>query len=228
MTYTIFDKEYLRYDLWYQKYEKVAKIEVGCIRRLLRQARIVELPSSGITSLEIGVGTGFFASGVGIRFGVDPALNPIKIALKRGIEVARGMGERLPFRDESFHLVLIVVTLCFAEDALALLREARRVLKQGGYLITCIVPLNSYLAISYLRKSVYPKSFYRYAKFFSLKSVVEMLLKSGFLNVLSCSTVEGEMDVRAFHRGDPKVQYVTPLETLYKNGFHCILSKRGR
>ena len=42
------------------------------------------------------------------------------------------MGERLPFRDGAFGAVLVVVTLCFADDPARLLREARRVLGPGG------------------------------------------------------------------------------------------------
>jgi len=44
-------------------------------------------------------------------------------------------GERLPFPDQRFDVVLAVTVLCFVPDAVALLREMRRVLQPGGRLV---------------------------------------------------------------------------------------------
>ncbi len=48
----------------------------------------------------------------------------LKLAKERGIQVIQGVGEELPFRDGTFDFVLIVVTFCFVENPVNILREA--------------------------------------------------------------------------------------------------------
>mgnify|MGYP001772639094 CR=1 FL=1 len=75
--------------------------------------------------------------------GLDPAENPLKIASERGFLPVNGYGEELPFRDNAFDTVLVIMTLCFGENPLTLLLEAYRVCRRGEKIIVCIVPRNS-------------------------------------------------------------------------------------
>ena len=49
--------------------------------------------------MEIGVGSGRFAQPLGVKIGIDPSRNMLKFAKERGIQVIRGGGENLPFKD---------------------------------------------------------------------------------------------------------------------------------
>ena len=50
----------------------------------------------------------------------------------RDARVIGGVGERLPFADESFDSVVTTLTLCMVEDLEAVISEIRRVLVPGG------------------------------------------------------------------------------------------------
>ena len=125
-TAPLFEQLAARYDAWYEGPvgRVVFPLEVACLGPLLEG-----LPPP---RLEVGVGSGRFARALEVRYGVDPADAPLRLAAACGIAVVRAVGERLPFRDRAFGAVLVVVTLCFADDPGALLREARRVLRPDG------------------------------------------------------------------------------------------------
>ena len=94
--------------------------------------------------VEIGFGTGhnlpFLPAEVTRLRAVDPMRTGAKLAAGRiaaspvQVEMAGLDGQRLPFEDESADAVLSTWTLCSIPDAVAALREVRRVLKPGGTL----------------------------------------------------------------------------------------------
>ena len=58
----VFNKHYKKYDAWYDKHSHAYLPEVEAVKSLL--------PKKG-KGLEIGVGTGRFASALGIKYGVE-------------------------------------------------------------------------------------------------------------------------------------------------------------
>jgi len=60
----IFDKYYKKYDAWYEKNKFAYLSEIGALKKVV--------PNKG-EGLEIGVGTGRFASRLGIKYGADPS-----------------------------------------------------------------------------------------------------------------------------------------------------------
>ncbi|MBU2504608.1 MAG: class I SAM-dependent methyltransferase, partial [Candidatus Omnitrophica bacterium] len=82
--------------------------------------------------LEIGVGTGRFASALRITMGIDPSYAMMELAIERGVNVRRGAGEDLPFFENTFDYAAIIITLCFVKDPVKVLKEAGRVLKKHG------------------------------------------------------------------------------------------------
>lgn len=60
-----------------------------------------------------------------------------RLAERRGIavDIAAGVGESIPFPDDSFDSVHIGLVLCSVDDVTATLREIRRVLVVGGRLV---------------------------------------------------------------------------------------------
>ncbi len=164
----VFSRGAAQYDLWYEKHRFLYLSELKLISSL-----------SGFPapSLEVGVGTGRFASLLKIKIGLDPSLPMLKIASQRGIQPVLGLGEKLPFSSGTLASVLMAITLCFLEDPLQALKEVYRVLYPGGELVLAFVERDSPWGGYYYRK---PSPFYRVARFFSFGEVEGMLKESGF------------------------------------------------
>jgi len=120
-----FEKTWKEYDGWYDTHQALYRTEIAAVRKAA--------PSGA--GLEIGVGTGRFAVPLGARFGLDPAAEMIALAKKRGISVVQGVGERLPFKEESFDFVQIIFVIECVNELSCFLKEAARTLKKGGALI---------------------------------------------------------------------------------------------
>lgn len=169
----VFDRLARRYDLWYEKpFGKSAfSLEKDCLKRLL--------PKGSFKGLEVGVGTGRFARALGFDFGIDPSYGMLRIAKERGILCVQGLGESLPFKDETFDAVLLVVTICFVKDPYAVIRESVRVLKDRGALVVGFIPEESPWADFYKQKAEAGHPIYKHARFYPFKYVVEMLEEAG-------------------------------------------------
>ena len=178
-----FETLYAQYDAWYEKEpgRSLFALEVEVLRRAM--------PEKTALSLEIGVGSGRFAEALSIGVGVDPAKNPLRLARKKGVRVAQGTGEYLPFPAETFHACLLVVTLCFVQDPLAVLQEAFRVLKPGGTVVLGMVLKESPWGQAYLRQAGAGHPFYSLATFYTTVEVSEMLRRTGFGPIDAFSTL---------------------------------------
>lgn len=208
----VFDRFCAEYDAWYfsNKGRLVGESELRAIRELL----------PGGSGLEVGVGSGFFASKLGVEFGIDPAESCLRMASNRGVKVVRGVGESLPFRGDSFDFVLYVATLCFLGDPSAALMEAWRVLKSHGKVIVCFIPEDSPWGRFYLKKKATGHRFYKYASFLRFGEVVRLLGGTGF-------RVE---DVRSTLFQNPRE--MSDVETPVKGrrgsaGFCCIKAEKA-
>lgn len=93
--------------------------------------------------------------------------------------MVRGVAERLPFAAASFDYGLIVTTLCFVDDPVDMLREARRVIKPDGCLVVGFVDRESSLGQEYLAHQA-ENVFYREATFYSSDEVERLLHDNGF------------------------------------------------
>jgi SAM-dependent methyltransferase len=206
MAKSIFDRYYRRYDLWYTRNTFAYFSELAAIKKAL--------PRNG-KGLEIGVGTGRFASALGIRYGVDPSQKMLTLAKKRGILVKKGRGEKLPFARAAFDYVALIIAFCFVKDPRAVLRETRRVLRRNGTIVLGIVDRESFLGAFYrAKKSV----FYKHARFFSVRETAELLKEAGFARFSyyqTLSTLPGMM--RSVER---------PKKGFGKGGFVVIAGKK--
>ncbi len=117
--------------------------------------------------LEIGVGTGRFAESLGIKYGIDPSRNMLKLAKQRGIIANKASGENIPFDNNTFDYVAIIITLAFVNNPQDVIKEAWRVLKSKGRIIIGIVDNDSFLADFYRNKE---GVFYKEAKFIEVKN----------------------------------------------------------
>lgn len=164
----VFDKQYKKYDAWYDRRKFAFLSETAALKKVL--------PKKG-KGLEIGVGTGRFAAELGIENGIDPSLKMLKIACLRGINAILGAGENMPFPSMSFDYAAIIITLCFVEKPKEVLKEAARILKNKGRLIIGIVDKDSFLGRFYRKKK---NVFYKKAKFFSVNELTRLLRQTGF------------------------------------------------
>ena len=170
---SVFGRYYKRYDDWYDINRFVYLSELKAVKKVL--------PEFG-KGLEIGVGTGRFASPLRITLGIDQSAEMLRIANQRGVNTRWGFGEDLPFWKESFDYVAIIISLCFVKDPLKVLRESQRVLKKNGQIILGIIDKNSFLGEFYQKKK---SMFYKEANFFSVKELSRLLGSLGFQEI-SC------------------------------------------
>ena len=160
-----FDELAARYDSWFERHKGAYDSEVAALQKVI--------PGSG-AGLEIGFGSGRFASVLGIKNGVEPSASLRKMALQRGINVVDGVAESLPFSDESFDYALFGTVLCFLDSPEQGLAEARRVLKPEGLLVIAMIDRNSALGKAYEARK-HDNPFYKNAHFFSVEKVIKLL-----------------------------------------------------
>jgi len=180
----VFERHAPEYDQWFDAHEAVYQAEVAALRRFV--------PREGLR-IEVGVGTGRFAALLGITLGIDPSRRMLEIARQRGLTVCQAVGERMPFRDRQFDLVLLVTVICFVDDVSTLLRELRRVLNQDGHLIIGFISRDSALGRAHEARRE-TSTFYRDARFYSVEEVSSWVKEAGFNTLRFCQTLFGSPD----------------------------------
>ena len=174
-----FVRHHRRYDEWFERHGPAYVSELLAVRALL--------PWEG-RGLEIGVGTGRFAGPLGVKFGIDPAGETLGYALARGVNVARAVAEALSFAGTVFDYALVVTTICFVDDARAMLLEIARVLRPGGKLVIGLIDRESALGKDYVAHRE-ENVFYRSATFYSAAEVEALLKETGFSHLVWVQTL---------------------------------------
>jgi ubiquinone/menaquinone biosynthesis C-methylase UbiE len=205
----VFDKYYKKYDDWFDKNEYIYLSELIAIRKVL--------PMKG-KGLEVGVGTGRFASALGIKTGIEPSLKMALMAKERGVEVFPTKAENLPFSDSSFDFVLIVTTICFFDDIETAFKEVHRVLKAKGQLIIGFVDKNSFLGKVYQQKKE-QSVFYNKATFYSTEEVLVYLKKIGFSDFSFFQTV---------FNASAKINRIDAVEVGYGKGSFVVINSKKK
>jgi ubiquinone/menaquinone biosynthesis C-methylase UbiE len=171
------------YDQWYDTTEgrAIFTAELDCLHRLGG-------PYLG-RWLEVGVGTGRFASALGIAEGIDPSDRMLEVAARRGIKTYAGWGEHLPFPPSSFDGVLLALVLCFVADATQILTECHRVLRPMGRLLLGIVPVDSPWGRAYRKKASEGHPVYALVRFHTATEIVGLAENAGFELLEAASTL---------------------------------------
>lgn len=201
---TPFESEHQRYDLWFERHIAAYHSELLAVRALL--------PWRGL-GLSIGVGTGRFAAPLGVQIGLDPVSAMLDYAMKRGITAVQGTAEALPFRNASFHYILSITTICFVKDVIAMLYEAKRVLKPGGILVLGFIDRETKFGQRYLIHQA-DNVFYREATFYSAAEVQRLLSETGFIQLCWVQTLFSSLE---------EISQVEPLRTGYGQGAFVVV-----
>jgi SAM-dependent methyltransferase len=102
--------------------------------------------------LDLGCGRGGVVEllwpDVDLAAGIDPDAFSLGEHRANGMPVIRGIGEHLPFVDESFDLIVCVWVLEHLKDPVATLREVRRVLRPRGHFVFVTPNLRNPLMIA--------------------------------------------------------------------------------
>ncbi|MBN2189708.1 MAG: methyltransferase domain-containing protein [Candidatus Aureabacteria bacterium] len=202
----VFDEYFEKYDAWYDRNRFVYLSELKAIKKVL--------PKKG-KGLEIGVGTGRFASKLGVSCGIDSSAKMIALAKMRGVPARIAAAEKLPFGKNFFDYALMVVTLSFVKNPQAAIRECARVLKDNGKLIIAIIDKNSFLGRFYRRKK---GIFYKHARLLSPEETVSLMKKSGFRKFVFYQTIFRPLD---------EIKRLEPVKKGYGEGGFVVI-RAGR
>jgi SAM-dependent methyltransferase len=177
-----FDEFASEYDAWFDKDGSlIFFIEVQAFKTLL--------PSLPRPWLEIGVGSGRFAQALGIETGIDPSVKLIQMAKCRGIKAFQGRGEQELYDRGTMGTIFLIVTLCFLDSPLDVLKEANRILAPDGKIALGLVLKESPWGRFYQQKKEESHRFYKYATFHSHDEVVKLLVQAGFVTERIISTL---------------------------------------
>jgi ubiquinone/menaquinone biosynthesis C-methylase UbiE len=174
-----FETSAQEYDAWFEKHHFCYESELRALKTLATPHR---------RGLELGVGTGRFATPLGIAVGIEPARAMAALAQKRGIQVVQAVAEALPFSQDSFDLVAIITALCFFRDPFQALMEATRVLTPSGRILIGMIDKDSPLGRLYEANRLQSK-FYRDARFYGVRDVLTWLKRLGYRDEKLCQTI---------------------------------------
>ncbi len=210
-----FEDEAGDFDFWFSKNRNIFESE------LLAEKELFPGPENAIS---IGVGSGLFASRLGVKMGVEPSGGMAELARERGIDVKTGTAEDIPHPGGKFDTVLLSTVLSYCTDPLKALRESFRILRRGGYLIVSFLPREGSYSMLYdlarlqgqfdpgrSPENPYPVKFIKGARWISIEDAKRMLEQAGFTGLEYVQTLtrhpryteEGiERPVRGYKKGD--------------------------
>jgi ubiquinone/menaquinone biosynthesis C-methylase UbiE len=129
----------------YERFVVPKLIDLAMRQRPILKYRRKVVPAARGRVLEVGVGSGrnlpLYRDGVDEVVGIDPSERLLEMARQRAAEAAvpvhlrRGSATAMEVDDASVDTVVMTWTLCSIPDSMAALKEMRRVLKPGGWLL---------------------------------------------------------------------------------------------
>ncbi len=178
-----FDNYTNDYEKWFEENQLLFASELEAIKKVIPENK---------QGVEIGVGSGLFASKLGISEGVEPSEAMRNKAISRNINVVDFVAENLPYPDQSKDFALMVTVICFVDSVTETFKEAYRVLKDEGSLIVAFIDKDSPVGKEY-EKNKHKSDFYKEATFFSTSQVRDLLKKQNFEIEKIYQTIYGDV-----------------------------------
>ena len=175
MGYSFDFKDAGAYDAWFSKAKNqyCLSLEINLMMRLLA-------PEKGRRILDIGCGTGIsleplLDKGLSLT-GIDSSPYMLDLASKKlgsSVDLHKGLGEDLPFDDNSFDAAFFFTSLEFMDRPAKAIEEACRVAKDR----VVICALNRYAPLNMARrlKGFFVSGIYTHANFFSIWELKQLL-----------------------------------------------------
>lgn len=131
---------------WWDRHGVPRMIKLACGAPQIMKLRSFVVPQARGHVFELGCGGGinqeFYDKDAITHFaGIDPSGKLLQYAraaaTAKGWEadIRDGIGEDIPFDDESFDSVVCTYTMCSVQDQAQVVKEMRRILKPGGQLL---------------------------------------------------------------------------------------------
>ena len=165
-----FDRYATEFDRWFTQNGKLYASELEVLKATAPRG----------LSLDVWVGSGAFASKLGVSVGVDTCRELLKISRKRRLEVILADARELPFRAGAFDTVMSSFTICFVDDTESMLAESRRVVKESGRFVLGEITLDSRWGKTYSREGRKGHRFYGKARFMTFRRTLALLRGTGF------------------------------------------------
>ncbi len=178
-----FDAHASEYDAWFDRFPSLYESELLAVRAILP-------PRKG-RWIEIGVGSGRFASRLGIDLGIEPSEAMARLARARGVEVLAGCAEEIPLEAASVQASFLITTVCFLSNLPRAFREVRRILRQDGVAVVAFIPRDSRFGCLY-RENADGDTFFSHAQLRSTNEVIEALTEAGFHVDRTLQTLTGD------------------------------------
>ena len=179
----VFQEKAQSYDQWFVENEALFQSEKEAVKKMMPAREDLAAPA-----IEIGVGTGLFASALGIEEGLEPSEDMGRVAKQRGIRVIQSPAETMPMASESYGMALMVTVDCFLADVEQAFSEVNRILVPGGWFVIAFLDRETPLGQIY-QANKDSDDLYRYATFHSAEEIRAYLEGAGFALEDGCQTV---------------------------------------
>lgn len=179
----VFQEKAQSYDQWFVENEALFQSEKEAVKKMMPAREDLAAPA-----IEIGVGTGLFASALGIEEGLEPSEDMGRVARQRGIRVIQSPAETMPMASESYGMALMVTVDCFLADVEQAFSEVNRILVPGGWFVIAFLDRETPLGQIY-QANKDSDDLYRYATFHSAEEIRAYLEGAGFAVEDGCQTV---------------------------------------
>jgi len=131
---------------WWDAHAVPRLIKIACSSPQIMKLRSNVVPLASGDVFEIGCGGGinqqfYNADAITKYAGIDPGGKLLEYtraeAEKKGwqADIRDGIGEAIPFDDESFDTAVCTYTMCSVQDQAKVVQEMRRILRPGGRLL---------------------------------------------------------------------------------------------